>query len=145
MTISQHIPQARLAQALGRTRDGNAAAALVLRWEISPDAIRLAPLPEILAMNGQAEKIGRAVLEWRLEHDHAAATLTLEIGEDDLTISLASHLPVRTTHDGAWKHLAAGDQLTISEHNGRVVYAKTTALTNLLGLPGGVYDAPSVG
>lgn len=115
---------------------------LVLRWEISPGAVRLSPLPEIAAMNGQAERISRAVLEWRVEEGAAAARLRLEIGEDDLVIDLGEPVRGSWVVDGSTEHGEFGTCLRVSMRGDDVVYARTSVLTDLLGLPGGVYDGP---
>ena len=117
-------------------------ATLVLRWEISPGAIRLSPLPEIAAMNGQAERITRAVLEWRIEDESATARLRLEIGEDDLVIDLGERVCGRWVVDGTIEHAEFGACLRVSVRGGEVVYARTSVLADVLGLPGGVYDGP---
>ncbi|MCC6321860.1 MAG: hypothetical protein IT438_10555 [Phycisphaerales bacterium] len=119
--------------------------ALVVRWEISPSAIRCSPLPEVAAMNGQAERIGRATLEWRVEDDIASAALRLEIGEDDAIVPLVAEARASVVRDGEWVHIEVDDRLTASERDGRVVYAQTTLLAAALGLSGGVYEAPAGG
>lgn len=120
--------------------------AMTLRWEISPRAIRHAPVPAIAAMNGQAEKIATARLEWQVNDDRAIARLVLEIGEDDVVIPLAD---VR----GAWvvdaiggcAHGEFGEVLAVTVRNDAIMYARTRILSEALGLSGGVYDSPRGG
>lgn len=126
------------AKAPGRAR-GEAPALLVV-WEISPSAIRLAPVPEIEAMNGRADRIGRAVLEWRVEGKRASAALRLEIGEDDVVVPLVTGASAVASRDGDWTHVEVDDRLTLSERGGVVAYARTSLLAGLLGLRGGVYE-----
>lgn len=116
---------------------------MTLRWEISPRALRRAAVPAVAAMNGQAEKIAAAWLEWRIDEDHASARLVLEIGEDDMVI------PVAEAH-GNWiiddaselDHGVFGDALVLSVRGHTPVYVKTRLLDEVLGLGGGVYDIP---
>jgi len=100
--------------------------------------MRASHLREIAEMNGQAERISRAVLEWRIEGKTGAACLRLEIGEDDLTIPLVDAVP------GHWEGESAdfGSALRITLRDGEVIYARTDVLSGMLGLPGGVYDGP---
>ena len=119
--------------------------ARMLRWEISPRAIRRAPVPAIAAMNGQAEKIAAARLEWRIDEGHASARLVLEIGEDDVTIPLAEVCGSWVSDDAAGvEHGAFGDVLAITVRAGRPIYVRTRLLNEELGLAGGVYDTPGV-
>ncbi|MFN7021214.1 MAG: hypothetical protein ACK4WH_07800 [Phycisphaerales bacterium] len=124
----------------GTTGQRERGRALTVAWEISPSAIRLAPVPEIAAMNGQAERIGRAVLEWRVEGEAASADLRLEIGEDDVVLTLVTGAYAAATRDGDWTHVEVDDRLTVSERGGVVAYARTSLLAGLLGLRGGVYE-----
>lgn len=123
------------------TQTGAECRVAVLRWEISPHAIRSSPLPEIAAMNGQAERIARAVLDWRVEAAEAQATLRLEIGEDDLVVDLGSSTGV-WVQDGEFSHGDYGGLLRLTVRDGRVVWARTEVLQRVLGLGGGVYDGP---
>lgn len=124
---------------------GPRARALALRWQISPHAIRSASLPAIAAMNGQAEKIAAAVLVWRIAGESAAATLTLEIGEDDLVLPLV-------VASGRWivepdtglMHADFGEALRLTLRDERLIWARTDLLERTLGLRGGVYDGPSL-
>lgn len=117
--------------------------AMTLRWEISPRAIRHAPIPAITAMNGQAEKIAAARLEWRIDDDHASARLVLEIGEDDLVIPIAEATGSWVADDpGGFAHAAFGDLLAVTVRGGEPVYVRTRLLDEVLGLRGGVYDTP---
>lgn len=140
MTVSGNMLTKTLAP---HERGAATARAIVVRWEISPSAIRMSPLPEIAAMNGQAEKIGRAALEWRIEDGVAEAALRLEIGEDDVVVPLVRAVTVRMTiHGGGFRHVDAAELLAVTELDGRVLYARTDLLAGLLGLPGGVYEPP---
>lgn len=159
MSPTQHIsapplqpPQAvagsrvtpRGGRALGRAA-GDEAVSVVVRWEISPSAIRESALPAIAAMNGQAERISAAVLECRVEDGEFSAVLRLELGEDDLVLPLIDAAAARVVRGREWVHIDYGDALTASLRDGRLIYARTGLLSGLLGLPGGVYQAPVSG
>ncbi len=150
MTTTEHI----LRMFMRPERAKDVARAVVIGWEISPCAVRRASLPAIAAMNGQAEKISRAVLEWTIEGDSASARLKLEIGEDDVAIPLVVDAAVERVVDaggvgdaGGLEHLIVDDRLVICrrEGDGRLLYARTALLNGALGLPGGVFDGPLVG
>lgn len=120
--------------------------AITVRWEISPRAIRHAPVPVIAAMNGQAEKIATARLEWRIDEDRASARLVLEINEDDHVIPLAEAR-------GSWlvdevsqlEHGTFRDELVVSMRGDELVYVRTRLICQVLALSGGVYGAPRLG
>jgi hypothetical protein len=117
--------------------------ALTLRWEISPHALRASRLPDITAMNGQAEKIGRAMLEWCVEDRSASARLVLEIGEDDVIVGVAqtSGRWINDSGDG-FEHADFGAALHLTLRDGRPVWARTDIFDRVLGLRGGVYEGP---
>lgn len=123
---------------------------VVIRWEISADALRTCALPQIVAMNGQAARINGGRLEWTISRTTAAAHLILDIGDDDLSLPLIQACPVRHYADAAatLDHLEVPGQLIACidrrQDAGPVVYARTPVLERLLGLPGGVYDTPCV-
>lgn len=146
MTATQHISSPTSAQQSPALEciAREAAATTVVRWEISPSAIRISPLPEIAAMNGQAQKIGRAVLEWRVDGTLASAALKLEIGEDDVVVPLVESAAARVVEESGWTHTQVAEDLLLTQQDGRIVYAKTNLLAKLLGLPGGVYEAPTI-
>lgn len=145
MTAVQHIPPTSTSQQPPALEciQRESASATVVRWEISPSAIRVSPLPEIAAMNGQAQKIGRAVLEWRVTDHVASAQLRLEIGEDDVVVPLVESASACVVEEAGWTHTQVSESLLLTQQDGRVVYAKTNLLASLLGLPGGVYEAPA--
>jgi hypothetical protein len=99
-------------------------------------------------MNGQAERITRAVLEWRLEGRTAAAFLRLwaGAGEDDFSITVVERMGVVWEVDAGagMAHLDCGVLLRVSVRAGAdtAVYARTSLLGERLGLRGGVYDPP---
>lgn len=123
---------------------------VVIRWEISAEALRTCALPQIVAMNGQAARINGGRLEWSITSTTAAARLILDIGEDDLSYPLFQACPVRHAADPAatLDHLEVPGQLIAcidrDQDAGPVVYARTPVLERLLGLPGGVYDSPAL-
>jgi hypothetical protein len=119
---------------------------LIVGWEISPDAIRGLALPTITAMNGQAAAISGARLEWRLGLDRAAAVLRLRAAGGEVVIPLLDSTPAQVRRDDqGLVHVVAGEALTLALRGHRLVYARTTLLGGLLGLPGGVYDRPTIG
>jgi hypothetical protein len=140
VTATHHIDRLKPSAAIAGTRR-----VLTLRWQISPHAIRRSPLAVIAAMNGQAEKIARAALVWHIAERFAAATLVLEVGEDDLTIPLHTATG-RWTADAAtgFEHADFGELLRVSLRDGQLAWARTSALDHTLALRGGVYEGPTV-
>lgn len=118
--------------------------AMTLRWEISAQAVRRSSLPAIASMNGQAERISRAGLEWRIQGCWAVAMLVLEIGEDDVVVPLGSAAANAWVEDSVsgLSHANFGDLLVVSVRDEDLVYARTALLESSLGLAGGVYDSP---
>lgn len=113
---------------------------LSLRWEIAPEAARRSSLGAVAAMNGEAEQITRAVLEWMVEGDEARAVVRLEVGEDDLEVE-AGRARGTWVSDGEFEHGEFGGVLRVSVRGEQVVWARTE-LIGTLGLGGGVYDGP---
>lgn len=133
-----------------------------IAWEISPRALLAAPGAKVL--NGHAARLRSARLALRVDlHDLARAGLS---GPCAVHVHLDAGLD-RDEHDAVELTMAHVGQWSMDEQTGwllldvpgvlhavigcdgngspnRVVYARTPTLSGALGLPGGVYDAPSL-
>ena len=151
MTATQ--AQLRIAQS-ARTRVEEPSppvrAALCVRWEISARALVAAPA-SVALLNGHASKLERAGLEWRMSLAEGRVTATcvlvLEMrgGETD-TLILLDGVQVGTQIEGGYEHLDVPGRLavTLRSSDRKLVLAVTTVLNGALGLPGGVYEAPTL-
>lgn len=133
MTATEHILRVKVREPLSR--------AVQLRWQINPHALRAAAPAPIAGLNGQAERIARAMLEWRIDDDHAVAHLLLELGDEDLALPLAD-IHGRWLADHQREHAEFGALLRLTRINGRTAWARTDVLDRILGLRGGVYEGP---
>lgn len=149
MPMLQRFPAQRPATA-PPAEPNHADARVVIRWEISAEALRTCALPQIVAMNGQAARINGGRLEWSISGETAAASLILDVGEDDLTCPLIHSCPIHRAGgaDSPFEHLEVPGHLVACLARGGsaspILYARTPLLDRLLGLPGGVYDSPAL-
>lgn len=129
----------------------NAVRTLEVRWAISPDALVRSDAAAAL-LNGHAAKLRTCALIWRvnLASLRAAAALEVEVAggmheeiaieglcDNAATSSVDEATGLRTLMVGAHLVLVVRDD---ASHT--LVYAKTSVLSERLGLTGGVYDGP---
>lgn len=150
MTAIEHISCADSRR--GGAGHAHAARSLVISWEVSAEALRTSSLPAICAMNGQAEAIRAAWLEWRIHGDRAQAMLRLEMRDGEIELPVAPAAQVEriaeiATGGAPFEHIWATDDremFAAALRAGRLLYARTSLFGAALGLRGGVYDAPAM-
>ncbi len=117
--------------------------ALAVRWEISASALLVSPGAAIL--NGQAAKLRACALVVRVERDVARAELDLElVGGEKSVIALGNAARVEWWEEGGMVAIDAAGVVAMTLRGDEVMYARTPVLAGVLGLMGGVYDAPVV-
>ncbi len=136
MTATEHMPRVMLPGAEPVLRR-----ALTLRWHVNPHAIREARPSPLADLNGRAERIALASLEWCIDDGRALASLRLGLCDEDLVIPLAEARG-RWIVDREREHADFGDPLRLTRVGGRTVWARTDLLQRALGLRGGVYEGP---
>ena len=122
-----------------------------VRWAISPDALVRSDAAAAL-LNGHAAKLRACALVWRvnLATLRAAASLVVEIAgglREEIAIEglcdfAAASIADETT---GLRTITAGAHLVLvvrDDSSHALAYAKTSVLTERLGLTGGVYDGP---
>lgn len=116
---------------------------LVIRWEISPNALLASPGAAIL--NGQAAKLRSVALVCRVDESTSRAELALSLttGESH-TIALSENRRIERTAIGDVEHIEVPGLLTLAMHDEQILYARTPLLTQALALPGGTYDGPAI-
>jgi hypothetical protein len=144
MTAIAHQPLQRTNAELGVPA---MCGALAVRWEISPSALLESRSAAIL--NGQAARLRACALVMRVDERAVRAELALELaGGEYSRLTLTEAMPVvRTVRESIATCDAAGVLTLVVRTVGErceLLYANTSVLCELLGLPGGVYDAPGL-
>ncbi|HMN42457.1 MAG TPA: hypothetical protein PKE29_16575 [Phycisphaerales bacterium] len=125
-----------------RTAGGpGAPVGIAVRWEIGAGALLVSPGAGVL--NGQAARLRACALVVRVEGDVARAELEVELtGEGRSVVSLGTAGPVERGESGGVVWVDAPGVVALTVRAGEVLYARTPVLERVLGLAGGVYDAP---
>jgi hypothetical protein len=123
-------------------------AAIAIRWEINPGALLASPGAAIL--NGEAARLKFCALVWHIDRAAARAELSLELtGNEHHTIALIPPTPIARMTADALEAIDAPGLLAVTlRYDGArpaLLFARTTLLGGTLALPGGVYDAPTLG
>lgn len=129
----------------------NAARVLEARWAISPDALVRSDAGAAL-LNGHAARLRACALIWRVDLGTLRATATLEVEvaggqREEIVIEGLRDIAaasIADEHTGL-RTLTVGGHLVLVVRNDpahALAYAKTSVLTERLGLTGGVYDGP---
>lgn len=118
-----------------------------VRWTISPDALR-AYAPAIV--NGHASELAAAELRVELHPPRAALVLTYARGDRaEHALPLGPDAPVIERDEArGLTHVELAGAVALCLRTGpdgapEIVYAQTPLLA-AIGLPGGVYDVPSI-
>lgn len=127
------------------------ARAVEVRWPISPDALVRSDAAAAL-LNGHAAKMQACALIWRVNPATLRASAALEVevagGErDEIAIEGLSDIAATSVADETTglRTVAAGAHLVLvlrEDPAYTLAYARTSVLTERLGLNGGVYDGP---
>lgn len=136
-----------------RTRPaaGGVPRALEVRWAISPDALVRSDAALAL-LNGHAAKLRACALIWRINAETLRAVASLEVevaggAREEIAIEGLCDAAAASIVDDATglRTITVGTHLVLvvrDDPTRTLAYAKTSVLSERLGLTGGVYDGP---